>query len=54
MAHFDSVGRFATISSTWEQVDEFRNSFPSFQLKDELFLEGGRDVVYVRRGRTQA
>jgi hypothetical protein len=39
--------------ATWEPVDKFRALFPSFQLKDELFPEAGRDVmawrVYQRR-----
>jgi transcriptional regulator GlxA family with amidase domain len=36
--------------ATWEPVDQFRQTFPVFQLEDELFVEGGRDVVYSRRG----
>ena len=39
--------------ATWEPVEEFRATFPSFQLKDELFPKEGRDVmtgkVYGRR-----
>jgi hypothetical protein len=31
--------------ATWEPVDEFRAAHPSFQLEDELFSEGGRDVM---------
>ena len=38
---------------TWEPVPNFKETYPEFQLEDELFLEGGRDVmtgkVYVRR-----
>ncbi|XP_066373750.1 uncharacterized protein [Miscanthus floridulus] len=26
--------------ASWEPVDEFKTRFPSFQLKDELFVEG--------------
>ena len=41
--------------ATWEPVEEFRALFPAFQLEDELFIEGGRDVmtgkVYHRRNR---
>jgi len=42
--------------ATWEPVDTFHGAFPTFQLEDELFVEGGRDVmvgvVYVSaRGR---
>jgi transcriptional regulator GlxA family with amidase domain len=40
----------------WEAVDDFKTRFPDFQLEDELFVEGGRDVMvgkfYQRRGRT--
>jgi hypothetical protein len=42
-------------AATWEPVEEFKARFPDFQLADELFVEGGRDVmvgkVYRRRGR---
>jgi hypothetical protein len=34
--------------ATWEQLDEFRAAHPSFQLEDELFSEGGRDVMVGR------
>ena len=41
--------------ATWEPVDGFRQAHPSFQLEDELFSEGGRDVMvgttYRRRDR---
>jgi len=43
--------------ATWEPVKAFRAAHPSFQLEDELFSEGGRDVmvgnVYHRRKRTR-
>jgi len=36
-------------------VDEFKTSYPDFQLEDELFPKGGRNVmvgnVYQRRNR---
>ena len=41
--------------ATWEPVDAFRAAHPSFQLEDELFPEGGKDVVvgnvYTRKKR---
>jgi hypothetical protein len=41
--------------ATWEALKDFRSRFPSFQLEDELFVEGGRDVMvgrtYARRSR---
>jgi hypothetical protein len=44
-----------TQEATWEKVEEFRDAYPDFQLEDELFPEGGRDVmvgnVYERRRR---
>ena len=44
-------------SSTWEDTDAFRTRFPSFQLEDELTLDGEGDVMvgrtYVRRRRAQ-
>jgi transcriptional regulator GlxA family with amidase domain len=37
----------------WETVEAFRAAHPDLQLEDELFVEGGRDVmvgnVYRRR-----
>ena len=42
--------------ATWEPVDAFRATHPSFQLEDELFPKGGRDVMvgkqYHRRDHT--
>jgi transcriptional regulator GlxA family with amidase domain len=45
-----------TSEAAWEQREAFQESFPSFQLEDELFVEEGRDVVftYGRRNLTQA
>jgi hypothetical protein len=41
--------------STWEPVEAFRSSFPDVQLEDELFLDGGGDVMvgktYARRAK---
>jgi len=34
--------------STWKPVNDFRTSLPDFQLEDELFPEGGRDVMVGR------
>jgi hypothetical protein len=31
--------------ATWEILDEFRADCPNFQLKDELFVQAGRDVM---------
>jgi hypothetical protein len=36
-------------SATWEEANSFAARFPQFQLKDELLLEGGRDVMWGRR-----
>ena len=38
-------------SASWEDLDDFRSKYPTFQLEDELVLEGRRDVMY---GRTYA
>jgi hypothetical protein len=35
-------------AATWEDLDDFRARFPSFQLEDELDFEAGRDVMYGR------
>jgi hypothetical protein len=40
--------------TTWEPLEAFHESFPSFQLEDELFVEGGRDVVYTSGRRKRA
>jgi hypothetical protein len=34
--------------ATWEQVDEFHAAYPDFQLEDELFVDGGSDVMVGR------
>jgi transcriptional regulator GlxA family with amidase domain len=31
----------ATTDATWEDVANFRDKFPHFQLEDELIVEGG-------------
>ena len=31
--------------ATWEPINTFREAHPDFQLEDELFAEGGRDVM---------
>jgi hypothetical protein len=33
-------------SATWEDLDSFTEKYPTFQLEDELVVEGGRDVMY--------
>jgi hypothetical protein len=44
-------------SASWEDLDDFRARFPSFQLEDELDFEAGRDVMcgvpYTRRRRAR-
>jgi hypothetical protein len=37
-----------TASATWEDLDDFRARFPTFQLEDELDFEAGRDVMCER------
>jgi hypothetical protein len=32
--------------ATWEDLDEFRTTYPDLQLEDELFAKAGRDVMY--------
>jgi hypothetical protein len=45
----------AAADASWMALDEFRSLFPSFQLEDELIVQGRRDVMwglkYERRGR---
>jgi hypothetical protein len=31
--------------ATWEQLEEFRNHYPYFQLEDDLFAQAGRDFM---------
>jgi hypothetical protein len=33
-------------SATWMDLEEFHRLYPTFQLKDELLVEGGRDVMW--------
>jgi hypothetical protein len=44
--------------ATWVPLTEFRDLYPLFQLKDELILKGGRDVIvgvpYKRRREKEA
>jgi hypothetical protein len=46
------------VFATWEDVDSFQDRYPTFQLEDELLVEGGRDVMwgrhYSRQPRKQA
>jgi hypothetical protein len=38
----------SSANATWEDVEDFRDKFPQFQLEDEPTVEGGRDVMYRR------
>jgi len=38
-------------SANWEDIDDFIEHYPSFQLEDKLLVEGRRDVVWGRHGR---
>jgi hypothetical protein len=40
--------------ATWEPLDDFRSAHPSFQLEDELFVEGGGGRCYGSQGLHQA
>jgi hypothetical protein len=50
------TGQAAT-DATWVELGTFKRDFPSFQLEDELVLQGVRDVMtgipYHRRGQRQ-
>ena len=37
-------------AAPWAQVAELRTASPEFQLEDELFAEGGRDVMVAVKG----
>ncbi|CAN6272396.1 unnamed protein product [Urochloa humidicola] len=41
--------------ATWEPLETFKQSYPDYQLEDELFAEAGRDVMtgitYTRRNK---
>ena len=37
------------ISARWEDLEDFQDRYPSFQLEDELLLQGGRDVMWGRQ-----
>ena len=39
---------FPSSEATWEAVPDFKQSYPDFQLEDELFPEEGRDVMVGR------
>ena len=33
-------------STSWEDIEDFIQKYPAFQLEDELLVEGGRDVMW--------
>jgi hypothetical protein len=35
-------------SASWEDLEQFKQKYPQFQLEDELLLEGGSDVMWGR------
>jgi len=35
------VARSAYRGGSWEQLQEFQDLYPAFQLEDKLFVEGG-------------
>jgi hypothetical protein len=41
-------------TASWEDVTAFRDRYPSFQLKDELFQNGGGDVMWGHTYRRRA
>jgi hypothetical protein len=36
----------SAVDASWVPLDEFRMTYPSFQLVDKLILQAGRDVMY--------
>ena len=41
-------------AATWEDAEGFRDRYPTFQLEDELLVEGGRDVMWGRQYQRRA
>jgi hypothetical protein len=39
----------ASSESLWIHLEEFQNTYPSFQFEDELIVEGGRDVMWGKK-----
>jgi hypothetical protein len=35
-------------SAPWEDLEDFQDRYPAFQLEDKLLVEGGRDVMWGR------
>jgi hypothetical protein len=35
--------------ASWKDVPTFKNRYPTFQLEDELFQNGGRDVMWGKK-----
>ena len=36
-------------AASWEDIDDFIQRYPSFQLEDDLLVEGGRDVMWGKK-----
>jgi hypothetical protein len=36
-------------SASWEDLEQFQERYPAFQLEDELLLQGGSDVMWAKK-----
>jgi hypothetical protein len=46
--------RMLQAEATWEPCEAFHEIFPTFHLKDDLFVREGRNVVYTYAHRSRA